>query len=172
MADFKQGLQAAQRWLHRAEDEWDQKNGVRAKMHLMLAEAELKRVSGRRAGRALPGWGGRVAALITLLIIGGYGWWSFAEHGKETHAVLPAPAAAQAESATAVPLPDPVLTTVVQAESKAVVSAVQPLPAVSVKPEAPAEAMETRDVVSADEMQKLVRSAGKSLRSQTKNTKE
>ncbi len=168
MADFKQGLQAAQRWLHRAENEWDQKNGVRAKLHLMLAEAELKRVSGRKDKSVLHGWGGRVAALLTLLIIGGYGWWSFAEHSKDALVVLPTSPAVQVQGAPAAPLPEPVLTT--QAETQAPASAAQPI--VSVKAEAPLEAVETSEVVSADEMQKLVRSAGKSLRSQTKNTKE
>lgn len=177
MADFKQSLQAAQRWLHRAENEWDQKHGVRAKLHLMLAEAELKRVSGRAQGTTFTAWGGRFAALLTVLIIAGYGWWNLTDYGKEVQPTF-ATQAASVQASEPVAVAAPVLAETLQ-KKEATQAAIEPV--ISAEPpqvlsvkqaEATTTAIETKDVISADEMQKLVRSAGKSLRSQTKNTKE
>lgn len=178
MADFKQSLQSAQRWLHRAENEWDQEHGIRAKLHLMLAEAELKRLNAV-SKRSSHNWLRGVAAVCTLLIIGGYGWWMLAPGAKASQdamRVAPIPAAVVVKQV----LPEPAVVVPIRspepAEGHANSVAVEPLAAspVAVKQaEIPiVEKSTVTDVVSTEEMQKLVRTAGKTLRTQDKNTKQ
>lgn len=176
MADFKQSLQSAQRWLHRAENEWDQEHGIRAKLHLMLAEAELKRLNAvaKPSGH---NWLRGVAALCTLLIIGGYGWWMLAPGAKASQdapRVAPIPVAAVAkpvlpEAVVPVRAAEPVSgdVTAVTTESLAV-SAVT----VKQRKTMAAETAPVAEVVSTEEMRKLVRTAGKTLRTQEKDTKQ
>ena len=178
MADFKQSLQAAQRWLHRAEDEWEQEHGIRAKLHLMLAEAELKRASGRTKKNSILIRG--TAFLLTALIIIAYGYWSFANvrqsgekplpvvlNGQEIKSTSP-----EAERKYELPheidaVPQNVIRQVEINRSQAVTeTAKKEVPDMTVK------ASTGEKVVSEDELQGLVRTAGKALRNQPKMLKE
>ncbi len=179
MADFKQSLQAAQRWLHRAEDEWEREHGIRAKLHLMLAEAELKRASGRTRKNVIAMKS--VAFCLTAVMIIAYGYWSFSSGRQAEEKPLPpfilsgqekknASSEMESKQKTQSEIPATLQSMSVRQEADRAQA-----PVVTVeKTVAPTnvKSASAEKVVSEDEMQGLVRTAGKALRNQPKMVKE
>ncbi len=189
MADFKQNmgrhLSSARQWLTRAEEAFAKDRDIRAELNLMLAQAELQHVKeANRAGRwrfKYPFLRHSLALGLALMVVvagfGGAVLVNYPRHVRETvplaaqsadRPVPPAePAAATVSSPPVAPAAGP-LETVKPAPRKAEAAA---SPAVTTA--APVSQVTTAerpqpesnaDLLSPDEMQKLVRAAGKSLR--------
>lgn len=165
-----QHLRSAKEWLTKAEESFDKQHDIRAELDLMLAQAELQHVkevsrsrqwrykyTAFRHGLALS------LAMCMAIAVGGVYWWT-----NKPEAVRPVPIERQAS------LPVEV---VAKAEVKELPAAlpkennlpVQQVVHESIKPLPRAEQVHQSEpsvVLSADEMQKLVRAAGKSLRGQ------
>ena len=173
-----QHLRSAKEWLTKAEDAFDKEHNVRAELDLMLAQAELQHATEvnrsrqwrykyviLRHGLAL------TLAMSMVIAIGGVYWWTtrpvIAPIPVAVQVNLPAEVKPQVETRS---VPDPIpqaiqtennsnLRQVVKEEptrSEAVVQINQPK---QPRYQAPA-------VLSDDEVQKLVRAAGKTLRGQ------
>jgi hypothetical protein len=182
MSDLKQHmyqhLRSAKEWLTKAEDAFDKQHDVRAELDLMLAQAELQHV--KEANRSQQ-WRYKYAVFrhgvaLTLAVFmavaaGGVYWWT-----TKPELAVPVPLVGQtslpAEKATNI-----VVNTVpnkIPAENnlpvqQAANQLVTPLPSKAEQvrqPQQPHQQPETAVIVSSDEMQKLVRAAGKSLRGQ------
>ena len=181
MADLKQNmfrhLRSAKQWLARAEESFDKDSDIRGELDLFLAQAELQHA--RETTRSRQAWYRQpylrhllsfaVAVIIGISGFGGY--WMISRN-----AAMPIPLAAQeAKPAPAVKV----------AEHEAMVAPAkvdEPRPAspveVSAAPVKQAETPEPRaqasrptqavkdNIVSPDEMQRMVQAAGKSLRGQ------
>ena len=164
-----QHLRSAKEWLTKAEEAFDKQHDIRGELDVMLAQAELQHVKevsrsqqwrykydAFRHGLALS------LAMFVVVALGGVYWWT-----NTPKSVTPVPIERQAsvpvevvpKEVNAAPA---VLTKENNPPMKQVVNEiVKPLP----KTERIHQA-EPSVVVSADEMQKLVRAAGKSLRGQ------
>jgi len=172
-----QHLHSAKEWLTKAEEAFDNQHDIRAELDLMLAQAELQHVkecnrsqhwrykyAAFRHGLAL------TLAMCMSVAVGGVYWWI----NKPAIATIPIPLTGQ------VSLPVVAVESVAKAEVQAppVILPKEdnlPVPVQQVVKEivrpAPSKAEQTRQpepsvVLSSDEMQKLVRAAGKSLRGQ------
>lgn len=178
-------LQSAKAWLDRAEDSFDKDSDVRGELNLLLAQAELQRVREvNRSGR----WRWKypvlrqslAVALACLVAVGGFYWWD-----RQHVQVVPIPLAAservttidkpaapvnpqtlQQTSAaslitvTASPVKQPAKEAETKEQSKA------PLTETKSRP-VPTQTSQTQEVrLAPDELQQLIRAAGKSLRGQ------
>lgn len=181
MADLKQNmfrhLRSAKQWLARAEESFDKDSDIRGELDLFLAQAELQHA--RETSRSRPVWYRRqylrhvlsFAVAVVICVSGFGGYWMVSRN-----TAMPIPLAVQeAKPAPAVKV----------AEREAMVTPAkvdEPRPAspveVSAAPVKPAETPEPRvqasrptqavkdNIVSPDEMQRMVQAAGKSLRGQ------
>ncbi|MPN13102.1 hypothetical protein SDC9_160422 [bioreactor metagenome] len=191
MADFKDNmyrrLRSAGQWLKRAEESFDKDRDVRAELDLMLAQAELqhaKEASRTRHWRykyslLTQGAAAVMAMVIAVVGFGGAYWW-FNQHrtsDNQTPAVVSEPLQSPQHPAAVSSLPEQ--PKVQQLPSEAIVKPVSA--STTGKSEHPPKltAAENRVkdddgpyraekevVLPPDELQKLVRAAGKSLRGQ------
>lgn len=190
MADFKDNmfrrLRSARQWLKRAEEAFDKDRDVRAELDLMLAQAELQHAKEANRTRhwrykySLLTQGAAVgmAAIIAVIGFGGTYWW-LNQHQTGNY---------QSSPAVQLEMPQQPITA---GTGHIVTTAPQESPAVETKP-APASATvktaahqetsivpknrdkedhqsyqtETQTVLPPEDLQKLVRAAGKSLRGQ------
>lgn len=188
MADSKnhisRHLQSAKAWLDRAEDSFDKDSDVRGELNLLLAQAELQRVrevnrSGRWRWKYPVLKQGLAVSLAVLLAAGGFYWWD-----KQSVSVEPVPMAAGERIVT---IEKPTALETGRALSPATAVPLVPVAAAPAKPSQETEAAErsrtsvtvttnrpvstppsqTKEVrLAPDEMQQLIRAAGKSLRGQ------
>ncbi|WP_378950974.1 hypothetical protein [Pelosinus sp. sgz500959] len=173
-----QHLRSAKEWLTKAEEAFDKEHDVRAELDLMLAQAELQHAKEAnrsqqwrykyivfRHGVAL------VLAMFMAVAVGGVYWWTHKPAllvpvplAGQVH--LPVEVVAKTETQVVPPkMPDEKSVPTQQVEKVAV----NPSPSKVEefrKPEQAPYQPESVVVVSADEKQKLVRAAGKSLRGQ------
>lgn len=180
---FFRNLESAKAWIHQAEQSFGQDADIRGELNLLLAQAELQRV--REANRARQ-WRWKypllrhslALALALLAIIAGFYLWDnkIASQPQtmttSTEAVAPiAPPPQpmqppqQAKAPPAVVHPQPVAppaTPGVTAKIDNILPAAQPPRTEQATPSQPEQEIR----LSPDEMQKLIRAAGKSLRGQ------
>jgi len=189
MAQLKQNmyqhLRSAKEWLTKAEEAFDKEHDVRAELDLMLAQAELQHVKEANRSRqwrykylAFRHGLALVLAMVMVVTVGGVYWWT-----NKPPLLLPVPLVGKAGLPLSVvsKVELNVVPTIIPKENnlplveKNTDNSVTPLPSkAEVLPlaEQPSRQVErSRPVeqpvpVSADEMQKLVRAAGKSLRGQ------
>jgi len=189
MAQLKQHmyqhLRSAKEWLTKAEEAFDQQHDVRAELDLMLAQAELQHVKEANRSRqwrykylAFRHGLALTLAMFMAVALGGVYWWTT----KPDLAPIPVPFAGQTNvpvGAVAkvelnvvqtlipkehiLPIAQPSVNNVVTPLSKKTEPLSQPEP--SRRVEQLPQVVEPA-ALSADEMQKLVRAAGKSLRGQ------
>ena len=175
---FRQHIRAARDWLGRAENSMDKKNDVRGDLNLMLAQAELQRARETKGLTKRASWLVRLAPLAAALLLVA-GCLSFLRlTGPQARQVAePNPPAVQRNVEPAEP--KAVLANAETAAPKAVSRpvaeppAARPVsePAAAVAPVSHAKAaprpveQPAARVPSAD-MQKLMQSAGRSLRAQ------
>jgi len=182
MAQLKQHmyqhLRSAKEWLTRAEEAFDKQHDVRAELDLMLAQAELQHVKEAnrsrqwrykylvfRHGLAL------TLAMFMAVAVGGVYWWI-----NKPELAVPVPLAGQASlpvevvAKAAVNAPPVIIPTEnnrpVQQVVNQVVTSVPSKTEQVKQSEKPRYQPEQPAPISGDEMQKLVRAAGKSLRGQ------
>ena len=186
VAHFKknivQHLSSAKGWLTKAEEAFDKERDIRGELDLMLAQAELQHVkevsrskhwrhkyTAVRHGLAL------VCAVVMAVGLGGVYWWT-----SKPQIVVPVPLAEkvslpveskiQSNSNDRQAPPVQIVqekSSVVRKEVAPPVQAVTDSNVISQKKQAESfQQAETAVAISPDEMQKLVRAAGKSLRGQ------
>lgn len=182
-----QHLRSAKEWLTKAEEAFDKEHDVRAELDLMLAQAELQHVKEvnrsrqwrykyliLRHGMAL------TIAMSMVIVVGGVYWWT-----NKPAIAVPVPLPSQVASQVSLP---------VEAVAKAMIPATPVANATPIEKNLPEKQVnqvvatertvekvpekarplereqprqsEQTVVVSSDEMEKLVRAAGKSLRGQ------
>jgi len=185
MAHFRknvyQHLSSAKKWLTRAEEAFDKERDIRGELDLMLAQAELQHVKEVsrskhwrhkytvvRHGVAL------TCAVVMAVGLGGVYWWT-----SKPDRVVPVPLAQK----VSVPVESQIQSSsnggklpAVSTEAKKVVVVTEAAPPVQhvaapnpISQEKKAESsqqVEPAVAISPDEMQKLVRAAGKTLRGQ------
>ena len=178
-------LQSARQWLARAEQAFGRERDVRGQLDLFLAQAELQHVSEmNRAGKMkFPLlWQGAalMAALVLLVAVwGGYNLWTAPRQQTVSHPNTVQTFKAAQSSAAVVDTPYiPVISPAVNFDKASEVdesvantkaAAVADNPAPRVQNEVPVVEPEARNSevrLTPEEMQKLVRTAGKSLRGQ------
>lgn len=174
-----QHLRSAKEWLTKAEEAFDKQHDIRAELDLMLAQAELQHV--KEASRSRQ-WRykyvvfrhGMALTLALLVAVGGGGlyWWTTrpvstvpvplavqvhlpVEVAPQVEEVVPVAAVPTVHRAEEIPVQQVTIKEEVSTPSK-VIPTSKPEPATYQAPV----------VVSENEMQKLVRAAGKSLRGQ------
>lgn len=183
-------IRAARQWLGEAETSLAENHRVRGELKVMLAKAELARVEGTPGHRFVKKWSMRLMpALVALAIAGGgYALW---QSQSAVYTAAPAPTSAQVDAVDTVEeAAEPQEAPAVQVTAAA--SAPEPEPAASAPPqqmpaaEAPAEvtaappqaapqetaraaaephaAAPSAPKVPDDGMQKLMQTAGKTLR--------
>ncbi len=177
-----QHLRSAKEWLTKAEEAFDKEHDVRAELDLMLAQAELQHVKEANRSRQ---WRYkylvfRHGAALTLAVfmavaIGGGVWWM-----NKPEMTIPVPLAQQVNLPVEVVAKAEVKVAPVQVETKPNIPVTVPVTKVAQstlvpgqskaeevqKPKQASYRSEPAVVVSEDEMQKMVRAAGKSLRGQ------
>ena len=185
-----QHLRSAKEWLTKAEEAFDQQHDVRAELDLMLAQAELQHVKevnrsrqwrykylAFRHGLAL------TLAMCMAVAVGGVYWWTtkpemVAAVPLVGQVSLPVGRLVSKVELTATPAIIPKEYNIPVAVQPIANSLVAPLPSkAEAQIEQPRQIQQSRPVeqarqveqpapLSTDEMQKLVRAAGKSLRGQ------
>jgi len=183
MAEIKQNiyqhLRSAKVWLTKAEEAFDKQHDVRAELDLMLAQAELQHVkeanrSGRWRYKYLVFRHGLALTLAMSMVVaaGSAYWWT-----TKTQLAVPVPLAGQVSlpaefvAKAAVSAPPVIMPTENNLPIRQLATeAAAPIPSNKVKQagltEKPSYQPEQSVPLSGDEMQKLVRAAGKSLRGQ------
>ena len=188
---FVSNLESAKAWIHQAEQSFGQDADIRGELNLLLAQAELQRV--REANRArqwrwkYPLLRHSLALVLALIaVIGGFYLWD----SRTT--IQPQPIQQTQQFQQAQPTGTAVQPQIIQQPTQAPLPAVSPQPSAA-DPQPPATIVNTavttntvnspppvqpsqrenvpanRDheiQLSHDEMQKLIRAAGKSLRGQ------
>ncbi len=162
-------IQAAKKWLTRAEDHFDRNAPVRGELDLLLAEAELR--STRENLQSRPGamklsWFQQgiafgLAALLVAIGAGSAWWWQSDRTGLAVPlAVLPVNPVRQAQTQNipAAPLQKTETPPAAAVETK--------IPAQEVK--SVEKSANSEPSVSPDEMHRLIQAAGQSLRGRTK----
>lgn len=192
MADFKkhmvERLQSARHWLLRAEESFDKERDIRGELDLLLAQAELQHVKEEHRSRQwrykypLLRHGLAICLALTAGVIGtgGVYWWQ-----NQAAQSVPVPAVirqgagrteltAQSGNSKAAAHPQtniaeepaPLEISSRTAEEPAKTQQIIPPVAKSHAEPRPAAPEKQEQTISPDEMQKLVRVAGKSLRGQ------
>lgn len=190
MADFKDNmyrrLRSARQWLKRAEEAFDKDRDVRAELDLMLAQAELQHAKEANRTRhwrykySMLTQGAAIgfAAMIAVIGFGGTYWWSHQHQTSNYQSSSPAVQLQAPQQPIAV------------GNNHIVTTNTQEIPAANTKPDSASATVKTayqeisivpknrekedrqsyqtevKEVLPPDEMQKLVRAAGKSLRGQ------
>ena len=169
-------IQATKHWLTSAEQHFDQNSSARGEMDLLLAEAELRSTrenlknssSGVRSFWVQHGLAFGVA--FAVVAFGLSGAWLWSREGRESvSAPVPAiPAPAVVSAPLAVQPEQPKISTVP-------VQKTEETPSATVVPTNPRQEVNNNNMpatreapVSQDEMKRLVRTAGQSLRGQPK----
>ena len=182
MAELKQNmyqhLRSAKEWLTKAEEAFDKQHHVRAELDLMLAQAELQHVKEANRSRqwrykypVLRHGMALTLAMFMAVAVGGVYWWV-----NKPELVIAVPLSGQ------VSLPAERVAKAAVNDSPAIIPAENSLPlqkvAKQVVTPVPSKAEQVRQSeepryqseqlapLSGDEVQKLVRAAGKSLRGQ------
>lgn len=180
MADLrnrmKRHVKAAKEWLGKAEQSFEQENEIRGDLNLMLARAELKRAQEAKSSSlkenrrgALLTHGMLALGLAGLVMAFGFVGPGFRE-AKPVNAVVPESAAKAAlpaiqpgagEKARAEPAP-------ARVQPARAAGAQTPIDTAARRETPPAvqRTIETEDKMSPEQMQHLMRAAGKSLRGQ------
>ena len=181
-----QHLRSAKDWLTKAEEAFDKQHDIRGELDLMLAQAELQHV--KEANRSCQ-WRFKyvvfrhgvalVLAMFMVVVLSGVYWWT-----ARAEVVIPAPTVKQVNLSTQFVAPETVnaIPSIALQENNLPTqeSSNQVMPLSSHKVQESSEPEKRRKVeqpipigqseepvaVSADEMRKLVRAAGKSLRGQ------
>lgn len=170
-------IRAARQWLGEAETSLAENHRVRGELKVMLAKAELARVEGTPGHRFVKRWSMRLMPALVALVIagGGYALW---QSRTAVYTAEPAPVRAQVDAVDAVedaaePQEAPAVqvttaTSAPEAEAPAKVTAAAS-PQAAPQETAPAAAEPHAVVQSApkvpdDGMQKLMQTAGKTLR--------
>nr|WP_092071083.1 hypothetical protein [Dendrosporobacter quercicolus]NSL48474.1 hypothetical protein [Dendrosporobacter quercicolus DSM 1736]SDM18067.1 hypothetical protein SAMN04488502_102416 [Dendrosporobacter quercicolus] len=192
MADFKQRmsrhLRSARQWLTRAEESFDKESNIRAELDLMLAQAELQHAQeAKRAGewryKYLMMRHGIALGLAMLVAAGGLGGTFYLLQGRQASPPMAdgqaAPPAVTAEvrrasdKAATPPAQEPLEPAPAVISPAPATTQVQPTSIKTTDRQGPKqEQRKTVDKVDhslelpPDEMQKLMRAAGKSLRGQ------
>jgi len=188
MAHIKQNmcqhLRSAKEWLTKAEEAFDKQHDVRAELDLMLAQAELQHVKETNRSRqwrykylAFRHGLALTLAMCMAVAVGGVYWWT-----TKPELVAPVPLAEQARLPVGVAPQGNNILPVERLANSLILPLSQkaePLPQIeqSRQVEQPRQVEQRRLVeqprqeeqpvaLSADDMQKLVRAAGKSLRGQ------
>lgn len=177
-------VRAAREWLGRAEESLGRSEDVRGDLNLMLARAELMRAKETEHPQAAVVWTRRLAPLFVALLLAGGGYWAWrGVPGAQTAPPLPVERRVEAmtplkpeEAAipATIPLPQEIAAPVAADISEAPMSGIEadetsamPEPDV---PDAPETAEEkTQETPSlarlpSEDMQRLMNSAGQSLR--------
>lgn len=186
MAHFKkniyQHLSSAKKWLTKAEEAFDKERDIRGELDLMLAQAELQHVKEVsrskhwrhkytvvRHGAAL------VCAVVMAVGLGGVYWWT-----SKPNSVVPVPLVKTSGSPVESQIQSsssggqlPVVSAEKEVKTIVIKEAASPVQSVAaptrISQEKKAEASQQAEpavAISPDEMQKLVRAAGKTLRGQ------
>lgn len=188
MADFKDNmyrrLRSARQWLTRAEEAFDKDRDVRAELNLMLAQAELQHAKEANRTRhwrykyslLTQGTAVGLAMMIAVIGFGGTYWWVNQHQTREDQASpavqLQMPQQSLADSNLAEPKPhlEPQAAIVQQTSAPATVKTehqqTSTVAESRVKNDEQPYQAEKQVVLPPDELQKLVRVAGKSLRGQ------
>ena len=164
-------IQATKKWLTRAEEHFGRDASVRGEMDLLLAEAELRSTREKlQTGRYRSLWlqhGLALGAAFTIMAFGVGGAWLFWRDAPALPVVAKPPAVI-APTALPSPLPSPL------AAAPAKRTEETP-PAAAALPTNPGQEVNTSNKpvtqdkpVSPDEMKRLVRTAGQSLRGQSR----
>lgn len=173
-----QHMRSAKDWLTKAEDAFDKQHNVRAELDLMLAQAELQHATEASRSRqwrykylALRHGIALTLAMFMAVAVGGVYWWT-----NKSDLAMPVPMSGQVSLPVKIATNGALVATpvVISTENKrSVQPVVNPIetPVASkveqVKSlEQPQYQPEQPVPLSGDEMQKLVRAAGKSLRGQ------
>lgn len=184
MAHFKeniyQHLSSAKRWLTKAEEAFDKERDVRGELNLMLAQAELQHV--KEVSRSKH-WRHKYAVLrhgvalscaaLMAVGLGGVYWWT-----SKPNSVVPVPLVKKAtipveskiqsssngEQLSPVSINQEEKTVVLNEVASPAQTAAAPT-VINQKKKAESS-QQVEPVISPDEMQKLVRAAGKTLRGQ------
>ncbi|VBB09256.1 Hypothetical protein LUCI_4546 [Lucifera butyrica] len=193
--NMTRGMQSARHWLMRAEEAFGKNRDVRGELDLMIAQAELQRVrEANRAGQwrfkyplLWQGLAFGFAAMIAVAGLGGTYLW-LRDKGnvapvplaaiEKAKPVVPAPAAVSKPAPAKIGQPDSSLTP--PSPAPVAVTEPSPAPAAISTPNSQSSLQETRPpqtvtrshtaspevVLPPQEMQKLIREAGRSLRGQ------
>ena len=182
-------IRAARQWLGEAENSLAENHRVRGELKVMLAKAELARVEGTPGHRFVKKWSMRLLPALVALVIagGGYAFWQ-SRSAVYTAATAPvqaevddvdavedaagpqeAPAAqvtAAVSAAETEPGPSAPAEHLPQAEAAAAPAVAQAAPAQERIPAAtePQPAAQSAPKIPDDGMQKLMQTAGKTLR--------
>ena len=182
-------IRAARQWLGEAEHSLAENHRVRGELKVMLAKAELARVEGTPGHRFVKKWSMRLLPALVALVIagGGYAFWQ-SRSAVYTAATAPvqaevddvdavedaagpqeAPAAQVTEAVSAAetePGPSAPAEHLPQAEAAAAPAVAQAAPAQERIPAAtePQPAAQSAPKIPDDGMQKLMQTAGKTLR--------
>lgn len=171
-------IQATKHWLNSAEQHFDQNSSARGEMDLLLAEAELRstrenlKTSSSCARSFWLQHGLAFGVAFTVVAFGLSGAWLWSREDRGTPAVAPIPVPAAATAVISAPLS-------VQPEqpkiSTAPVQKSEEAPSAAVAPTNPRQEVNNNNMpatreapISQDEMKRLVRTAGQSLRGQPK----
>jgi len=184
-------LRSARQWLARAEESISQDRDIRAELDIILAQAELQHVREARRSRHWRYrypllWRGAVIALTMLITVGAGGtyWWLQSRHQAVPIPLLPADNVVSTSSPQTlvvapqppVQTPQPAITTtpvttatttgtqqpVPEAKTKTLPSATTTRAVSSSQPTIEAKT----ELISREEMEQIIRAAGKSLRGQ------
>lgn len=184
MADLKQRmskhLRSARQWLTRAEESFDKESNIRAELDLMLAQAELQHAQeAKRAGewryKYLMMRHGVALGLAVLVAAGGLGGTFYVLQGRQaaTAPLVKEQSAPAAITSSPPPAQEPVVSAPERAMQVPAATQVQPASVKTGDRQEPRneqrKAVEKADnslELPPDEMQKLMRAAGKSLRGQ------
>jgi hypothetical protein len=179
MADFKRHMSrhlfSAKHWLTKAEESFDKDSNIRGELDLFLAQAELQRA---RETNHSHQWRNKYPFLrhalslftATTIVVVGFGvyWWSNA-----SNVAVPVPPVIQeAKSMPAVIPGSEIVASPVRAENpQPAAASVTPSQSVVPPVEQPDKVVRSRqsekeNLLAPDEMQKIIRAAGKSLRGQ------
>ncbi|MPL68944.1 hypothetical protein SDC9_14677 [bioreactor metagenome] len=186
MADFKENmyrrLRSARQWLTRAEEAFDKDRDVRAELNLMLAQAELQHAKEANRTRhwrykyslLTQGTAVGLAMMLAVIGFGGTYWWV---NQQQTRADQGSPAVQLQMPQQVISVSNPAEQTKPQLETQAaqqtptkVETEHQQTSTVAEKSRVTNDAQqyqaEQQVVLPPDELQKLVRAAGKTLRGQ------
>ncbi len=174
---FKKHVTAAKEWLGRAEHSLDEKNDIKGDLNLMLAQAEMQRARETKYPKKNHTWIMRLtpAVLAAVIVFGGMGLLK----EQERPVVQPIKTIAEQEASSpenAVPVTVKETTAVkTQQIAQSAEREVQPIEEKTVQQTVPAavhdQKIETETLIQKvdippENMQKLMRAAGKTLRAQ------
>lgn len=91
-------VSAAKKWLGKAENSLEHDNNIRSDLHIMLAEAELRRAREKMANTAKPFWLKYIAPLMmSVLVFAAGGFFLLNEHNHSAKAITVPPVVVSAD---------------------------------------------------------------------------